>query len=67
MVDPQKLKVLIEAYYANVTDEQFEADLRAWCPEFFDDRFFTELRGSRPSHPDDHLQQTATQPALSQE
>jgi hypothetical protein len=56
MADPQKIKVLIEAYYATVTDEQFEADLRAWCPEFFDERFFTEPRGNRPSHPDDIVQ-----------
>lgn len=67
MVDPKKLKVLIEAYYANVTDEQFEADVRAWCPEFFDERFFTEPRGNRPSHPDDHLQIAASQYVLPQE
>lgn len=41
MIDPNEAKAIIEQYFAEVTDEQFEHDLRQWCPEVFDERYFT--------------------------
>jgi len=51
MLDPKEAQQILKHYFDTVSKEQFEADLRAFCPELFDERYFTLPYGQRPAHP----------------
>lgn len=51
MLDPKEAQQILKHYFDTVTKEQFEADLHAFCPELFDEGYFTLPYGQCPAHP----------------
>ncbi len=52
MVDIAKAKKSLEDYFANVTKEQFNTDLKKFCPELFEEEKEAQNNSIEPTSPD---------------
>ncbi len=59
MLDPKEFGEILSKHFAEVTSEQFLANLKKYCPEIFDGVLGSEISQSETDESKDELEEKA--------